>query len=63
MEQKFLSREETADVLRVSVDTIDRLANHGHLKKCKIGARTLYPVSAVSAFADKLIREGAIWNA
>lgn len=60
MEKLFLSREETANVIGVSTDTIDRLANNGNLKRSRIGARTLFAVEDVQAFASALMRKGAV---
>lgn len=60
MEKLFLSREETATAIGVSTDTIDRLANGGHLKRSRIGARTLFYAQDVRDFAAELARNGAV---
>lgn len=60
MEQVLISRPEAAKALNISVDTLDRLANAGCIKRLKIGAKTCYARSEISRFADDLIRKGAI---
>lgn len=60
MEKLFLSREETANAIGVSTDTIDRLANGGHLKRSKIGGRTLFYTQDVRDFAAELAHNGAV---
>ena len=60
MDKQFYSREETAKLLCVSTDTLDRLSASGKLHKTKIGTRTLYSAREISRFTDKLIREGAV---
>lgn len=60
MEQLLLSREESAGVLSISVDTLDRLANAGQIKRLKIGAKTCYHMTEVRNFAARLSYEGAV---
>ena len=60
MEQLLLSREEAAAVLSISVDTLDRLANAGQIKRLKIGAKTCYHMAEVRKFAARLSYEGAV---
>ena len=49
---KILTREETADLLRVHHSTVTRLAMSGELKSYKIGNRRLFKESEVWAFFD-----------
>ena len=42
MEQILVSRPDAAKALNISVDTLDRLSNAGHIRKLKIGAKTCY---------------------
>ena len=60
MEQVLISRTEAAKALNISVDTLDRLASAGHIRRLKIGAKTCYARVEVSRFADDLTRKGAI---
>lgn len=60
MDKLFLTRNEAAGSLSISVDTLDRLANSGHIQRLKIGAKTCYARSEVNRFAEELIRKGAI---
>lgn len=60
MEYLFYTRNEIARLFKVSTDTIDRLAAKGHLKRHKIGARTVFYIPEVETFIAKLVREGAI---
>lgn len=60
MEQVLISRLEAAKALNISVDTLDRLANAGHIQRLKIGAKTCYAQSEITQFAKYLIRKGAI---
>lgn len=52
-QQQFLSVQEAADLLRVSVVSIRRYLGQGKLKRYKVGARTLVRHSDVMA----LVRE------
>lgn len=60
MEQLLLSREEAAAVLSISVDTLDRLANDGRIKRLKIGAKTCYHMVEVRRFSAELAHVGAV---
>ena len=63
MEQILVSRPDAAKALNISVDTLDRLANAGHIRKLKIGANTCYSQDETIRFANKLIQKGAIYLA
>ena len=63
MEQILVSRPDAAKALNISVDTLDRLSNAGHIQKLKIGAKTCYSQDEIIRFANKLIRKGAIYIA
>lgn len=63
MEQILVSRPDAAKDLNISVDTLDRLANAGHIRKLKIGAKTCYSQDEIIRFANKLIQKGAIYLA
>lgn len=60
MEQLLLSREEAAKALSISVDTLDRLADAGRIKRLKIGARTCYHIEDVRNFAVCLSQAGSV---
>ena len=60
MEQLLLSRESAAEALSISVDTLDRLANAGQIKRLKIGAKTCYHVDEVNRFAHRLAQSGFV---
>lgn len=60
MEAYLISRPEAAKALNISVDTLDRLANKGHIQRVKIGAKTCYAKIEIERFANDLIRKGAI---
>lgn len=52
MEQQFLTREEVAQVLRVSLRTIDHLLAGRQIASVTIGRRRLIPRDAVEGFAQ-----------
>lgn len=60
MEQLLLSRQQVAEALCISVDTLDRLAACGQIQRLKIGAKTCYHKSEVHNFAARLSHTGAI---
>lgn len=60
MEQLFISRHDAARVLNISTDTLDRLADAGHIAKIKIGARTCYAREEIERFSRELMKKGAI---
>lgn len=60
MEQLLLSRERAAEALNISVDTLDRLANAGQIKRLKIGTRTCFHADEVSRFAYRLAQVGSV---
>lgn len=60
MEQLLITRGQAADALSISVDTLDRLAVKGYIRREKIGARTLYDRMEVIRFSDELKKKGAI---
>ena len=60
MEQLLLSREQAAEALCISTDTLDRLASIGQIKRLKIGTKTCYHMAEVKNFAARLSYEGAV---
>lgn len=60
MEQILIRRTEAATMLGISTDTLDVLANKGHIQKIKIGARTCYLKDDILRFAHDLARKGAV---
>ena len=60
MEQLLLSREDAAAALSISVDTLDRLANAGQIKRLKIGSKTCYHLAEIKNFAARLAYEGSV---
>ena len=52
MEQILVSRPDAAKALNISVDTLDRLSNAGHIQKLKIGAKTCYSQDEIIRFAN-----------
>lgn len=53
MEQLLVTRSEAAKALSISLDTLDRLAQHGKLRKITIGARTYFSTDELRAFTKK----------
>lgn len=53
MERLLMTRKEAADALRISVNTLDRLANAGKIRRIKIGARTYYRPQELISFISK----------
>lgn len=45
---------EACAMLRIRRTTLNRLMKEGRLPRCKVGRRTLLPVSALRAFAASL---------
>lgn len=53
MEKILVTRYEAADMLSVSVKTIDRLTKENKLSRKSIGSRAYYSVSDLYAFIEK----------
>lgn len=53
MEQLLVTRTEAAKALNISVDTLDRLAAAGEIRKVMIGSRTYYSPEELRAFTQK----------
>lgn len=53
MEKLLLTRHEAAQVLSISVDTLDRLRNIGYIKCVRIGWRVYYAAAELQAFITK----------
>lgn len=53
MEQLLVTRAEAAKALSISVDTLDRLAQRGEIRKVMIGSRTYYSPEELRAFTQK----------
>jgi len=51
MSEIFLTREETARTLRLSLRTIDTLIAHGNINVRRVGRRVLVPTEEVRRFA------------
>lgn len=60
MEQLLITRDQAADALSISVDTLDRLVGKGYIRREKIGTRTLYDRMEVIRFSEELKKKGAI---
>lgn len=55
---RLLTREETADRLRISVRTLDDMADAGEIQPVRIRGRVLYHPEAVDAFIQRCAGEG-----
>ena len=53
MEQLLVTRTEAAKALSISVDTLDRLAQRGEIRKVMIGSRTYFSPEELRAFTQK----------
>lgn len=53
MEQLLLTRHEAAQVLNISVDTLDVLRNDGKIRCVRIGARVYFSPDELKAFITK----------
>lgn len=53
MEQLLVTRTEAAKALSISVDTLDRLAQRGEIRKVTIGSRTYFSPEELRAFTQK----------
>lgn len=53
MEQLLVTRTEAAKALSISLDTLDRLARRGKLRKITIGSRTYFSPDELKAFTKK----------
>ena len=51
MSELFMTREETAKVLRLSLRTVDNLIGQGEIAIRRIGRRVLIPTEEVKRFA------------
>ena len=52
---KILTRDETAEILRVDVSTVSRYAKSGELRSYKLGTRRLFKYVDVLAFFENLV--------
>lgn len=53
MEQLLLTRHEAAQVLNISVDTLDELRNNGKIRCVRIGVRVYFSPDELKAFITK----------
>ena len=53
MEKLLVTRKEAANMLSISVDTLDEITRAGELKKINIGSRVYYSVDVLRAFVSK----------
>lgn len=53
MDKLLLTRHEAAQVLNISVDTLDVLRNHGKIRCVRIGARVYFSPDELKAFITK----------
>lgn len=60
MEKLLIPRIEAAKLLSVSVDTLDRLTENGHIKRVCIGTRAYYEECSLKDFVNKLSSRGYI---
>lgn len=50
---ELLTRREVADLMRVSVQTIDREIKRGHLRAVKVGKQVRIPEGAVRDYVEQ----------
>lgn len=60
MEKLLYSRIDAARMLSISVDTLDRLAENGYIKRLHIGSRCYYTPEALTAFLGRLVNRGGV---
>lgn len=60
MEKLLYSRIDAARLLSISVDTLDRLAENGYIKRLHIGSRCYYTPEALTAFLGRLVNRGGV---
>lgn len=53
MEKLLITREEAAEALNISVDTLDELRSAGKVRALNIGARVYYSPDELKAFITK----------
>ena len=53
MEKLLVTRKEAANMLSISVDTLDEITRMGDLKKINIGSRVYYSLDVLRAFVAK----------
>ena len=53
MEKLLLTRKEAANVLNISVDTLDRIRDSGVLRTLNIGSRVYFSPDELKAFVTK----------
>ena len=53
MEKLLLTRHEAAQVLNISVDTLDVLRNDGKIRCVRVGARVYFSPDELKAFLTK----------
>lgn len=58
MNNLLYTRKEAAEVLRISTDTLDRLAARNSITPVNIGSRVYYTPEAVQHFVARLVKEG-----
>lgn len=54
MEKLLITQKQAADILSISVDTLDSLAVQEYLHKLHIGARAYYDLADVKSFVEFL---------
>ena len=55
---KLLSKNEVAEILRVSPRTVDRYADAGLIRSLKMPGRVRYTQKAIEAFIEALTKKG-----
>lgn len=56
---RFLTKAETCEVLRISSTTFHALCKRGDLAFCKLGSKTVVRIDEVARFADELGADAA----
>lgn len=51
----FVSRHDAADMLSISLPTLDRLVRDGKIRHSKLGSRVLFTITDLNCFAEERI--------
>ena len=54
MDKKLYTRKDAAQMLSISVDTLDALRNNGKISTCNIGVRVYISADELTAFVRRL---------
>ena len=58
IEKKLMTRQQVAEMLSISVDTLDDLRRRNLIRAVSIGARVYFTPEELDAFVKRLVKNG-----